>query len=474
MKPTLLLVVIMLSLLGISHSKGIVLGADCFDQNGFRYDSISSDSLKRKSKLKITPPDTLKISVDQNGLSSNGDFRKMGFQALMARFKKPKMSSSMDSLKQKVSLSDSRLDELKSSRRLNKYKKSLNEYNDNVIYDERRKFVSENLEREIDPRNPKDMDELEGRGFFKTRLLRKIPDGKEEMNSKMPTDKLDRKKRQALQEVSKGVEVSDRYDQARDLEGVNEPSFSNLATPAFAKDYEVDELENLARKKVSTDEFFDQDLNSMPKVNSKVLSKEFVKNSGIKENLDSLDQITQSKESGIQELRQKGKDKEQGVRTLVMDKKEEVGLPENVFVDVFLGLGASANSLKTISPNVGFKLSDRVAIGGGVILTNTTEEKFKVKTSIGLRAFARYYIIPSRFYIHSESAFFNSSFSYVRKEKNYQPPSDWNLLAGLGYQQKIVGRFGMNIQLLYTFKRAEELPVINDSPLVFRVGLKVF
>lgn len=147
-----------------------------------------------------------------------------------------------------------------------------------------------------------------------------------------------------------------------------------------------------------------------------------------------------------------------GNQTVAVLKEKQSFLDIAYFEGVFNVLNTSDDiRITNLSPSLGLELKDGVSFGIGPTISIADETAI-----VGARSFLKVFAIKN---------------SYVQLEDSYsgiyrleeQSGTRHNVMIGGGYLFSVSSRVGLNIGLLYSFH-----PVMDDSPIVFRVGLSAF
>lgn len=146
---------------------------------------------------------------------------------------------------------------------------------------------------------------------------------------------------------------------------------------------------------------------------------------------------------------------------------------DRIFVGGGIGGGfSSSQDFFSISPIIGYKLSERV-VPGLSLMYRYTNNKFNtpaISTSdYGISPFVRY-MVGGGFFLHAEYEYMNYEYPITPTET--QRKGFGSFLAGGGFFQPIGRRAGFFATALYNFSyQSNSIIYPYSSPLIFRFGI---
>jgi len=151
--------------------------------------------------------------------------------------------------------------------------------------------------------------------------------------------------------------------------------------------------------------------------------------------------------------------------------KKDVPLKERVYVGGGFGLGFS-NTIDyvALSPNIGYRITQRGSVGVGVSYQYRNYKIYKIKTNdYGGSIFARYRVF-NPFFIHTEYEYINydsiNPFDLSKTRKGYS-----SVLAGGGLIQPITPNVVFVISALYNLTYSDTNSGPYNTPWNLRVGI---
>jgi len=196
------------------------------------------------------------------------------------------------------------------------------------------------------------------------------------------------------------------------------------------------------------------------------ITKEKLLQASLKE-MDSLKQVKQIKDAyKLEEIQKANEYKE-----III--KEKPSFLDKSYFEGTLGFSPQDMNLLQLVPTWGYHLIEKFSMGLGLDgLINSAEGG---KTAVGLKSFAKWEVLPKKFYLQLENTSYFSDLSYLYEEveaqkKNLQVP-----YAGAGVLIDVFKNKSLNLSLMHRFG---EHPFITegstDAPWVFRLGMSFF
>ena len=145
---------------------------------------------------------------------------------------------------------------------------------------------------------------------------------------------------------------------------------------------------------------------------------------------------------------------------------------ENLFTGGGLGLQFGTVTLIDISPILGYRINDNIAVGIGATYKYYKDNNYNFSTDIyGGNVFARYYIFDNIF-AHAEYEILSieSNLYDPRITQNVKRVIVSSFLVGGGYRQCIAGNSFINLSILWNLNESIYSPY--DNPVI-RIGVDV-
>ena len=139
------------------------------------------------------------------------------------------------------------------------------------------------------------------------------------------------------------------------------------------------------------------------------------------------------------------------------------------------GIGLAFGDVDYVAaePVVGFRVTDDVSVGLGLIYRYRDDDRFTPSLSTedyGANLFARYRVAPQMF-LQAEYEYLDYEFQFF--DGSTARDSYSSLLGGVGYSQPLSGRASFFTTVLYNFSYDEDELSPYDEPWVFRAGISV-
>lgn len=138
-----------------------------------------------------------------------------------------------------------------------------------------------------------------------------------------------------------------------------------------------------------------------------------------------------------------------------------------------LGLGFGDTTYVSVSPLVGYRIDDRITVGGSLIYRYRSDDRFGRDLSTndyGASVFGRY-AIAGPFFAQAEVE--QLSYEYVRSNLTTTRTDATSIFAGGGVAQPIGGRATAFATVLYNLSYGSQSPSPYSSPWVIRVGIGI-
>jgi hypothetical protein len=137
----------------------------------------------------------------------------------------------------------------------------------------------------------------------------------------------------------------------------------------------------------------------------------------------------------------------------VVPPEDKKMLSDRVFSGGNFGLQLGQYTIVHLAPLIGLKLTERITVGAGGILTIFRDNRSDYTSTIyGARAFQRFYVYGNQIYTHVEGEVLNGEWLPAQRFEIY------NVLAGLGYQQLISDRVYFDITVMGNILPSEYSP----------------
>lgn len=144
-----------------------------------------------------------------------------------------------------------------------------------------------------------------------------------------------------------------------------------------------------------------------------------------------------------------------------------------VFFGGGVGVGFGDVTYINISPFVGYRVDERLAVGAGLIYRHTSDERFGrdlTTNDYGANLFARYTVVGP-FFVHGEVE--QLSYEYVRADLSTNRTNATSFFGGGGVSKSIGSNTSIYAAALYNFSYGSQSPSPYSSPWVFRFGIGV-
>lgn len=144
-----------------------------------------------------------------------------------------------------------------------------------------------------------------------------------------------------------------------------------------------------------------------------------------------------------------------------------------VFYGGGVGVGFGDVTYINISPFVGYRVDERLAVGAGLIYRHRNDDRFGREISTndyGANLFARYTVVGP-FFVHGEVE--QLSYEYVRANLTTTRTDATSFFGGGGVSKAIGSNTSIYAAALYNFSYGSQSPSPYSSPWVFRFGIGV-
>jgi hypothetical protein len=136
---------------------------------------------------------------------------------------------------------------------------------------------------------------------------------------------------------------------------------------------------------------------------------------------------------------------------------DDVGYKHSFFTGGNLGLQFGTVTMIDVSPQFGYFVLENIAVGAGLTYQYINDRRFSATMHVvGGRVFTRlYFPFYNSIFAHGEYEYmtYNTNVFSLTGQKEWVNTS--NILAGIGYRQRIGGRSGITLMVLWNF---------NDTP----------
>ncbi|MFL5764005.1 MAG: outer membrane protein [Bacteroidia bacterium] len=154
--------------------------------------------------------------------------------------------------------------------------------------------------------------------------------------------------------------------------------------------------------------------------------------------------------------------------TMIRKHPPKKNFLDKAFIGGNVGLQVGAVTYAEVSPLVGYKFTDKISAGVGVVYQyyHIRDKYNDFETNIyGGRLFGRY-MFTDFLFGHAEYEYLNlEAFDFQRRRVDVN-----SLLAGAGYIQRITPNSGIIAMVLYNFTPSVYTPYV--SPVIFRIGFQ--
>jgi len=138
-----------------------------------------------------------------------------------------------------------------------------------------------------------------------------------------------------------------------------------------------------------------------------------------------------------------------------------------------IGLGFGDVTYFSIQPMVGYRVSDRLSVGGSLIYRYRSDNRYAsdlTTSDYGASAFGRY-TIAGPFFAQAELE--QLSYEYVRSNLTTTRTDATSLFAGGGISQPIGNNVNAFATVMYNLSYGSQSPSPYSSPWVIRIGVGV-
>ncbi len=138
-----------------------------------------------------------------------------------------------------------------------------------------------------------------------------------------------------------------------------------------------------------------------------------------------------------------------------------------------IGLGFGDTTYFSISPLVGYRVDDRLSVGGSLIYRYRSDDRYGrdlTTNDYGASVFGRY-TIKGPFFVQAELE--QLSYEYIRTNLTTARTDATSLFAGGGVSYPISPNVSAFATALYNFSYGSQSPSPYSSPWVFRIGVGV-
>lgn len=137
-----------------------------------------------------------------------------------------------------------------------------------------------------------------------------------------------------------------------------------------------------------------------------------------------------------------------------------------------IGLTFGTVTIIDVSPIIGYRFTEKLSVGIGGIYKYYNDKQFThpdKRTIFGGSAFSKYYVTENIF-AHVEYEYITYKTDFYSYFHNEEQVSEWGLLAGGGYRQKLANKTYVYAMILYNFNETQYPPYENP---VIRVGVEL-
>lgn len=146
-------------------------------------------------------------------------------------------------------------------------------------------------------------------------------------------------------------------------------------------------------------------------------------------------------------------------------RDEKIPFKDRIYIGGNMGMQFGTITFIDVSPIIGYKFSDRISAGPGLIYQYYNFRGLASGSNFGGRFFGRYHITENMF-TYSEYEYLNVGYYSVNGD--YSRKEIKSLFIGGGYNQRIGTRASMTIMVLYNLIYSPYSPYTNP---IIRVGI---